>query len=824
MKLHFLCGTALLAVLAAHARTDYPVRAADMTNVTVTGGFWLPRFETNRLVTVWADLEKCELARIPNFTNAACHLWGTFKGIPFDDSDVYKVIEGAAYTLATHPDPKLEAYMDRLIAEIAKAQEPDGYLYTARTLGFTYTDKATGKPTFGMMGPTRWSNCPASHELYNVGHLYEAAVAYYEATGKRTLLDVAIRSADLVDRTFGPGPTQLKAVPGHEEIELALVKLYRVTGEERYLRLARHFIARKGVSGSDRRVAAVFTQDGRLEKSEDMNMPGAYCQNHRPVVEQREAVGHAVRAGYLYCGMADVAALTGDEAYARANAALWANVVGKKLHLNGGIGARPKGEAFGGDYELPNEGAYLETCAAIANALWNQRLFLSTGDAKYIDILERVIYNGFLSGISMSGDEFFYPNPMASAGGYRRSKWFGCSCCPVNVVRFIPQIAQFAYASAGETAYVNLFVESDAKLCLKGGCVKLSQRTDYPWTGMSAIAVTPASDGQDFTLNVRVPGWCVGRPVPSDLYTQAVPGSAGDFKVRVNGQPFSFAPQMGYCAIRRRWKAGDKVEVAMDMPVRRIKAHDAVAADRGRLAVERGPILWCAEGVDNGGRARNLVVAPDAKFSAATVDVCGVRMPALVTEGRPVRMGLKSFMAGEPRAVKLVPYFAWCHRGAGEMQTWFPVSADVLRGGKFDLETEMSHLNDGENLHALYDGVMPAGGAAFDPRQARCTFWPHLGTEEWLCVTLPVAEAVTGVDVFWFDDEPVGRCRVPAAWRVQTRSAAATEWQDAAADCPIVKGGWSRVDFGKAVTASQIRLLVTLRPGSSAGLCELRLR
>ena len=795
---------------------DYPVRAADMTNVTVTGGFWLPRFETNRIVTVWADLEKCELARIPNFTNAARRLWGTFKGIPFDDSDVFKVIEGAAYTLATHPDKKLEAYMDNLIGEIARAQEPDGYLYTARTLGFTYTDKNTGKPTFGMMGPTRWSRCGSSHELYNVGHMYEAAVAYYEATGKRTLLDVAIRSADLVDRTFGLGPTQLKIVPGHEEIELGLVKLYRATGEVRYLKLAKRFLDMRG-------------------RKDLRDLWGAAVQDHMPVTKQREALGHAVRAGYLYCGMADVAALTGEHAYVDAIDALWENVVGRKLHLNGGIGAHrhvvyadkslgAAGEAFGENYDLPNENAYLETCAAIANALWNQRLFLATGDAKYVDVLERVIYNGFLSGISMSGDEFFYPNPMTSTGGYARSKWFGCSCCPVNVVRFIPQIAQFAYASAGDAAFVNLFVESDAALRLKGGSVKLSQRTAYPWKGASEISVTPAADGQEFTLNVRVPGWCVGRPVPSDLYTQTVPGSAGDFKVSVNGQQFAFTPQKGYCAIRRRWKAGDRVEVSMNMPVRRIKAHDAVAADRGRLAVERGPIVWCAEGADNGGKARNLVLAADARFADATVDVCGVRLPALVTEGRTVRRGLKTSVTGESHPMKLIPYFAWCHRGAGEMQTWFPVSADVLRAGAADLETEMSHLNDGESYSALYDGVTPPNGAAFDPRQKRCTFWPHLGTEEWVCVTLPAAESVTGVDVYWFDDDPVGRCRVPASWKVQVKPDESAEWQDAATNCPIVKGGWSCANLPAPRSALKIRLLVTLKPGVSSGLCELRLR
>ena len=437
-----IVASAALASAALQAAQDYPIAPAVMTNVTVTGGFWLPRFETNRLVTVKTDFANCEKARIPNFRNAAAHKWGSFKGIPFDDSDVYKVIEGAAYTLATHPDAALEAYVDGVNEAIAGAQERDGYLYTARTLGFTYGEK-DGKTDFGMMGPTRWTRISHGHELYNVGHLYEAAVAYWEATGKRTLLDVAMKSADLVDRTFGPAPTQLKDAPGHEEIELALCKLYRATGERRYLDLAKFFLEARGREGAARD-GKVFAQSGELVEGSEMEAKNSYWQNHIPVVRQREAVGHAVRATYLYCGMADVAALTGNADYMTAIDALWENVVGRKLALNGSVGARPHGETFGANWELPNEGAYNETCAAIGNALWNERMFLMHGEAKYVDVLERAVYNGILSGVSLGGDEFFYPNPLASKGGYKRSKWFGCSCCPVNVVRFIPQIVRFA--------------------------------------------------------------------------------------------------------------------------------------------------------------------------------------------------------------------------------------------------------------------------------------------------------------------------------------------------------------------------------------------
>lgn len=805
-----MLGFAALAA-ATCAAGGYPYRPAEMTNVSVKAGFWLPRFETNRLVTVWTDFRKCEIARIPNFTNAANRAWGTFKGIPFDDSDVYKVIEGAAYTLATHPDPKLEKYLDDLIGWIARAQEPDGYLYTARTLGFTYGKDEKGREKFGMMGPTRWSACAGSHELYNVGHMYEAAVAYYEATGKRSLLDVAIKSADLVDRTIGYGPTQIKTVPGHEEIEIGLCKLYRVTGERRYLDLAKRLIDMRG-------------------RRDLRGIWGANVQDHVPVLQQGEALGHAVRAGYLYAGMADVSAFTGDASYTAAIDRLWENVVGKKLHLNGGIGAHrhvryrdPKlgqaGEAFGENYDLPNEKAYLETCAAIANALWNQRMFLRDGDAKYVDVLERIVYNGFLSGISLAGDEFFYENPLASQGGYKRSKWFGCSCCPVNIVRFIPQIAQFAYATRGNAAYVNLFVASDAKLAVAGGDVRLEQRTDYPWKGVSRIAVTPAKDGQPFALNVRVPGWAVGRPVPSDLYTQVVPGTLADVQVKVNGAAVAFTPVKGYCVLDRAWKKGDVVEIAMNMPVRRIRAHASVEADGGRLAVERGPVVYCAEGVDNGGSVLDKLVAEDAAFADAACEIAGSAFPALTVPAQTVRKGLKR-VSCEPTTLKLIPYFAWCHRGAGEMQTWFPVRADVA-SAKGGFSTTASHCWEGDTLRAVCDGLLPKSSS--DDTIRRMTFWPRKGSEEWIQYDLPAAETVSGVDVYWFDDEPKGGCRVPESWKVQVRETADAPWRDVAAAQPAAKDRFNALDFAPTA-AKSVRLVVKNRPGFSGGVLEWRLR
>ena len=803
---------AALAACASFASKDYPFKEAEMTNVAIRAGFWYPRFETNRVVTVQVDFRKSEdTGRIRNFELAGQRAGRGFQGIPFNDSDVYKIIEGAAYTLSTQPDPKLEKYLDDLIDKIAKAQEPDGYLYTARTLHFNYGYK-NGKAVYNMMGPTRWSNIAHGHELYNVGHMYEAAAAYYWVTGKRTLLDVAIKNADLVCRTFGFGPTQLHEAPGHEEIELALCKLYRATGEPRYLKMAKTFLDMRG----------------RKDLRHTWN---AALQDHMPVVDQREALGHAVRAGYLYCGMADVAALTGDRSYVAAIDALWENVVSKKLHLNGGIGAHrhvnyadkklgSAGEAFGDNYDLPNEGAYLETCAAIANALWNQRMFLMRGDAKYIDVLERVIYNGFLSGISLGGDEFFYPNPQASRGGYKRSKWFGCSCCPVNVVRFIPQIAQFAYATRGDAAYVNLFVASDVKLNLAGGDVTLKQETEYPWKGLSRIEIAEAGV-KDFTLNVRIPGWCVGRPVPSDLYTQTVPGSLKDFTVKVNGKPFTFTPEKGYCPINRAWKEGDVVEVCMNMPVRRIKAHDAVKNDRGRLAVERGPILYCAEGVDNSGKVLDKVLAADAVFTPATCNVLGNVYPALTAPAVSLRRGLKTGVRKEATTLTLVPYFAWCHRGAGEMQVFFPTEAKEENAAR-DYKTSASFCFPKDSVAAAFDGVLPK--ASNDESIPRLTFWNHLGTDEWVACEFTEPEEVKGVEVYWFDDSGKGHCRIPASWKVQWRAAKNASWQGIDIAGPVAKDKFCAIDFPQPVKAQALRLAIKLQKEWSGGILEWKIR
>jgi DUF1680 family protein len=608
------------------------LRAVAFTDVVIADEFWAPRMETNRKVTVPYDFQKCEdTGRIDNFAKAGGLMEGKFEGIYFNDSDLYKVIEGAAYSLKIHPDPELEEYVDGVIDRIAAAQWEDGYLYTFYSLPERQPEK-------------RWTDVRNKHELYCAGHFFEGAVAYYQATGKRKILDVAIRLADYIDSVFGPDKKH--DVPGHEEIEIGLVKLYHVTGNEKYLALAKFFIDERG--RSDRR-----------------KIYGDYCQDHKPVVEQDAAVGHAVRAGYLYSGMADVAALTGDTGYVEALERIWWDVVSKKLYITGGVGARRGGESFGEDYELPNKTAYCETCAAIANAMWNHRMFLLVGDAKYIDVLERVIYNGFLSGISLGGDEFFYPNPLASDGDYQRSPWFGCACCPTNIVRFMPSLPGYAYAQQGDVLYVTLFVGGSATIKMDNNTVRLEQETRYPWDGAVKIIVEPERSAK-FAIYVRIPGWARNEPVPSDLY-RFLNESSEKVTLKVNGESVDLEIDKGFAYISRRWERGDIIELGLPMPIRRVVSHENVKDNAGRTAVQRGPLVYCFEGVDNPQGVAKLFLPPDAKLHT---EYHGDLLGGIVT------LNCQGKMPQESIKVVAIPYYAWAHRGKSEMAVWLPRSAE----------------------------------------------------------------------------------------------------------------------------------------------------
>ncbi|HVP12322.1 MAG TPA: glycoside hydrolase family 127 protein [Phycisphaerae bacterium] len=764
---------------------DYPVTPVPFTAVHVADDFWAPRLETNRKVTVPYDFKKCEeTGRIDNFLKAAHKKPGKYEGYAYNDSDVFKVVEGAAYSLALQPDAELARYLDDLIAKFAGAQEPDGYLYAARTVD--PNDVQT------MCGKTRYSNLRSSHELYNIGHMYEAACAHFAATGKRNFLDIAIKSADHVDREFGPG----KRVdpPGHEEIEIGLVKLYRTTGDERYLRLAKFFLDCRG-------------------RNLDKRPPyGDYAQDHVPVTEQDHAVGHSVRAGYLYSGMADVAALTGDEAYIRAIDKIWENMVGKRLYITGGIGARHSGEAFGDDYELPNREAYAETCAAIANILWNQRMFLLHGDAKYIDVLERVLYNGFLSGVSIGGDRFFYVNPLASNGKPQRQEWFDCSCCPTNVVRFIPSIPGYVYAQGGDAVYVNLFVASAGKVKLGEHNIELIQETKYPWDGDVKIMVKPA-EAAEFALRVRIPGWAMGKPAPGDLYTY-LDAKADQVTLKVNGTAAKLELTKGYAQIKRVWKPGDTVELNLPMPVRRVAANPKVTADAGRAAIERGPILYCLEAVDNGGRVSDLVLADDAQLTP--------RVDPKLLGGITILHGTARRIDQEEKAAPAelvaVPYYAWCHRTPGEMAVWLPRTVEAM--DKPPLPASASHVFDNDTVDALSDGALPR--SSNDQSIPRFTWWDHKGTTEWVQYDFPRPRKLYKAAVYWFDDTGLGKCRVPASWRLLYK--AGDDWRPVQTKDAFgaQKDRFNEVTF-ESVEATGLRIEVKLQDGFSGGVLEWRI-
>ncbi|MEI8290170.1 MAG: glycoside hydrolase family 127 protein [Verrucomicrobiota bacterium] len=773
LLIHTALLLAPLAALHAAATKDYPIQPVSFTAVRVQDAFWTPRLETNRLTTIWYDFQRCEeTGRIDNFSKAAGLMPGEFKGIPYDDSDVYKVIEGAAYSLALAPDPKLDKYLDDLIAKIAAAQEPDGYLYTARRL-------FPPEKMPGMSGKTRWLNLASSHELYNVGHLYEAAAAHFQATGKRTLLDVATKNADMLCQTFGPGKDQLKEPPGHEEIEIGLCKLYRVTGQQRYLDLAKFYVELRG-------------------RADTHKLRGPNQQDHKPIYEQDEAVGHAVRAAYYYAGVADVAALTGDKKLIAAIDRLWENVAFKKLYLTGGIGATRNHEAFGANYDLPNKTAYNETCAAIANALWNERMFLLHGDARYLDVLERTIYNGFLSGVGLNGCEFFYPNPLASNARYKRSPWFGTACCPVNVARFLPELTGYLYATRDGEAFVNLFAGSTAKLTLGQNAIELCQQTRYPWDGKVAITVTPEKKAV-FILNVRIPGWARNEPVPGELYRYD-DGLKPGVKLTVNGTPVALALKKGFAQIKRTWQAGDTVELELPMPVRRVVAHSAVKDDVDMFAVERGPLVYCAEGADNDGKVLAKVPGADVRFETQ--------------ERRDLFGGIvavKVIPQGKGDALTLIPNCLWENRGPNEMSVW-------LRTKPAPPEPwAASYCLPGDSVEACFDGQLPANSA--DHKVQRMTWWDHKGTAEWVERYFDKPTKLSAAGVYWFDDTGKGGCRIPQSWSLFYK--VGDQWKpvEGVTSFSVKPDQFNRVTF-TPVSTTALRLEVQLQPKYSGGILK----
>ena len=657
MKKSVIIFFTCISLGASAQKHDYPIQPVAFTNVKLTDHFWTQRIETNRTVTIPASFERCEsTGRVKNFQMAAERKGKFCTTYPFDDTDIYKTIEGASYSLALHPDKKLDHYVDSMITIIGRAQEPDGYLYTARTIDPLHVG--------AWLGTERWvKEQENSHELYDAGHMYEGAVAHYMATGKRNFLDIAIKNADLLVRTFGPGKRHV--APGHEVVEMGLVKMYRITGKKEYLDLAKFFIDERGHKEYNK-------------KSKNVYENGVYWQDDKPVIEQDEAEGHAVRAMYLYSGMADVAALSGDKQYLAAIDKIWSNMVGKKLYVQGSIGAVGDGERFGDNYELPNATAYNETCSAIGNVFWNERMFLLHGDAKYIDVLEKTLYNGLISGVGLDGKSFFYTNAMQIRDGFshpdierERAGWFTCSCCPTNVVRLMPSIPGYIYAQNGKDVYINLFISGTGDMKVNNKDLKITQQNNYPWDGALTFTVDPATS-MALNLKIRIPGWAQNQAVPSDLYSYAAPASK-KIEIKLNGKPVDYQMQNGYAVITQKWKKGDKVEMNLPMDVQRVIATDKLTEDTGKIALQRGPVMYCAEWKDNNGKASNIIIPPNTVFTAAydanllngvTVLKGDVRTVEVDARGQNISTANKTMTA--------IPYYSWANRGKGEMTVWFP--------------------------------------------------------------------------------------------------------------------------------------------------------
>ena len=592
------------AVTAGAREIRKAMTQVNFSQVKVTDNFWSPRIKINAQHTIPVCLDQIEhkTGRIQNFDNAA-NGTGKHSGIFFDDSDVYKAVEGVAYSLINQPDSALEAHMDTWIDKFAAAQQPDGYINTFYTL--------TGLQN-------RWTDME-KHEMYCAGHLLEAAIAYYQATGKDKLLQVARRMVDYMMQTFGPEKRHW--VPGHEEIELALCKLYALSGERRYLDFAHWLLEERGHGYSN------------LAQT----LPLAHYQDEVPVGDLREIHGHAVRAMYLFCGMADVASYVQKTGYMTALDSLWNNVTKCHMYVTGGIGVAYKTEGFSDPFDLPNYEAYCETCASIGMVLWNHRMNEWKGDAQYVDVLERSLYNGVLAGVSLTGENFFYVNPLASHGKHHRQAWYGCACCPSNVCRFIPSIGNYIYGTSNDALWVNLYIGSEATCSVKKCDVKVKMETGMPWQGTACLTFENSMKGQ---LRLRIPQW------------------AGSFRVNVNGQPVKYKQERGYAIVSRSWKKGDAVSIEMPIQTRILEADPRVKEDVGQRAVQRGPFIYCAEEVDNPQHFAEIALSPATKWADRYVSKLRGIVELKATEGS--------------QTFTLIPYYAWDNRLEGEMRVWLP--------------------------------------------------------------------------------------------------------------------------------------------------------
>ena len=778
-----------------------PLTPVPFTDVTLEGDFWGPRLAATRTGTLAQNLEQCEkTGRIDNLRHAAAGS-GEFKGYFFNDSDVFKSIEGACYQLALardgqpNADPKFHAELDKqlddLIAIIAKVQRPDGYINS-------YYQLKEGMDK-------RWTDEANKHETYCMGHLIEAGVAHYQATGKRALLDVAIKAADHIASVFGPG--KRAEAPGHEEIELALVKLWRVTGEQKYFDLAYFFI---DCRGTPRPTAASPTPI----------LYGEYCQDQMPVRLQSEAVGHAVRAMYLYSAVTDIATVRGDDSYLGALDRVWDDLTLKKMYVTGGIGPSAHNEGFTLPYDLPNDSAYAETCASIGLALWAQRMTLLHRDAKYFDVFERVLYNGILSGVSLDGRKFFYDNPLASHGRHHRQDWFGCACCPPNVLRFLSSLGGSAYATDGDTVYVNLYAQGMAKLKLPSGDVTITQETKYPWDGKVRLRIVPAKASQRFTVMVRKPAWSASKS-----YSIGNASHPNEFQV---GAFAGLEPsESAYLPIEHDWAANDVFEMNLDPAVQLVHANPNVKQDLGRAAIQRGPLIYCLEQADNKEGVRDLALTPGAEFTPEwRPDLLG---GVNVLKGTALRADSKAWnpdalyaTAPAPQSVEItaIPYYAWDNRSPGEMVVWIPEAPSLLtQPPPSDTTASASHCFVNDSAGAILGEADPKNSA--DETIGRLTFWDHKGSTEWVQLDFRKPRQVSSCRVYWFDDSPRGGCRVPESWRVLVKEGDSWKPVEAHQAPGCEKNRFNELRFPPVLTGA-VRIEVKLRDGVSGGIIRCR--
>lgn len=798
------------------AQTRSPLTPVSFENVELTDNFWKPRLVTQKTTLVPFALEKTAPA-VENLRRVGAWLKQGKKQklepLPrYVASDLFKVMEGAAYLLKSGDDPELERTMDEIIDVIADAQMPDGYLYELFSVPEDMREMGWGA------GDSPYSFVVHSHELYNAGHMYEGAVAYWRATGKRKWLDVAEKNARHINRVFFEGDPAynggkpVNQAPGHEEIELALVKLWQATGDTLYLNLAKKFIDVRGVT---------YCPEG------EGVMAPSYAQQHLPVREQRTAEGHSVRAMYLYSGMADVMGATGDTTLQPALESIWHNFVDRKMHINGGLGAIPGIEGFGPDYDLPNKNTYDETCAAVGNVLFNYRMYLASGDAKYLDVAETALYNNVLAGVNLEGNKFFYVNVLEADGRKNfnhgragRSPWFGTACCPSNLARLLPQVAGMVYSHSDDAIYCGLYAACDTEIPLAEGKVALKQLTGYPFSGAVQLEINPEKANQEFAINLRIPTWTGDRFVPGELYRFVNPARA-TYTITVNGQPVETKTADGFATIKRKWNKGDVVRLNLPMPVRYSKADPRVEADRNRACVTRGPLLYCAEGFDNAYPA-SAYVLDNLESQGSIGTLVGPLLSGISTIMLPAEAVTDNGM--EEARLTLIPYYAWDNRGDnGTMCVWFALDEATAKEGLVRTapnvaDVSASYTWSGDDSLAVADGQVPKNSS--DGSIPRWTSWPKKGETQQVEIQLKKEQPIESISVYWYDD--AGGVQVPASWSAEYLDNG--NWKAFELYTTdlygVQKDQYNVIHPASEIKTSAVRLTITPQPEATVGILE----